>query len=229
MKKAIVIFFLSVLLLATVMAASDRPFFTPAKLEMVEFIRYNDGSVEVKRSDVFKKPDGVGKPPKDNDKEPECYTFLAGAKPRWQWQEGYVYNDAYLGDSTAWATSVWNTGADYAIFGSGVSGDYPWGVYDYVNMITYEDYPDGNVIGATRIWYQGKKIYEYDVLYDTDYFYPGSSYDLDTVVLHEMGHAAGLGDVYEDACVDVVMHGIYQGYPKLELAEPDLTGINRLY
>ena len=54
------------------MAASDRPFFTPANLETVDYIRYADGSVEVRRSgDFFAKPPWAGGPDKDEG-EPEC-------------------------------------------------------------------------------------------------------------------------------------------------------------
>ncbi len=63
-------------------------------------------------------------------------------------------------------------------------------------------------------------------MFDTDYF-PGSI-DLDTVVLHEFGHGAGLADLYESVCRDEVMYGYYKG-EKTELQEGDIAGIKILY
>ena len=64
-------------------------------------------------------------------------------------------------------------------------------------------------------------------MYDIDYF-PGKGYDLDTVVLHELGHAAGLNDLYTSECVDEVMYGYYTGV-QTSLNTGDLAGITKLY
>ncbi len=155
-----------------------------------------------------------------------CYGFLSGAKPRWQWVEDYYYNDSGLGASAAVQIATWNAATTATIFGNGLPGNIPWGTYDLMNGITYGDYADPNVIGVTAIWYQGKKIYEYDIMFDVNYF-PGNT-DLDTVVLHEFGHGAGLDDLYNAECVDEVMYGYYTGQ-NTTLGSGDIAGIQTLY
>lgn len=172
-----------------------------------------------------------------DDEEPiSCYGFLAGAKPHWNWVEDYYYNDSDLGTISSFATSVWDSATSATIFGSGFSGAGTWGDYDYKNSIVYGNYDDTGmcptsdpcVIGVTAVWFQGKNIYEYDILFDTDYFPGSASVDLDTVVLHEFGHAAGLNDLYNTSCVSEVMYGYYDGVD-LDLGPGDTFGIQKMY
>ena len=207
------------------------------QLTKVVFIRYapgleplcnNNGICEPKEnwkscsSDCTKGGDSGG------DTATACYGFLSGAKPHWQWVENYYYNDVGLGSTSAWATNVWNQATGATIFGNAVSGAASWGVYDQKNSIVYGNYSEAGVIGVTAIWFQGKNIYEYDILFDTDYFPGLGDIDLDTVVLHEFGHGAGLDDLYNSVCATEVMYGYYDGVD-LDLGPGDLTGIHTLY
>jgi hypothetical protein len=153
-----------------------------------------------------------------------CYDFLSGSKPKWNWLENY--HTTTLIDSSQLAVQKWNNAVSGNIFGALAQENALWGVYDYKNSVVYGNYSEEGVIGVTAIWYRGKDIYEYDILLDIDYF-PGDM-DLDTVVLHEFGHAAGMGDLYDAECVEEVMYGIYEG-PKSELRAGDITGIQTLY
>lgn len=157
-----------------------------------------------------------------------CYDFLAGSKPRWNWVEDYSYSSNDLGTSSSGTVSTWDAATTATIFGNGTLGSYPWGVYDYKNAISYGDYPDPNVIAVTAIWFRGKNIYEYDIMFDTNYFPGDSSIDLNTVTLHEFGHGAGLADLYQSACSGEVMYGYYQGV-KTVLGPGDIAGIQALY
>lgn len=205
-----------------------------SQLTKIVFIRYAPGKEPVCNNNGVCDPgENWKKCPNDcqkgGEEEPPttaCYEFLAGSKPYWNWVEDYFYSTSELGTSSAWATSVWDAATSATIFGNGFSGAGSWGVYDYKNSIVYGDYSDPNVIAVTAVWFRGKNIYEYDILFDTDYF-PGTT-DLDTVALHEFGHGAGLGDLYDSVCATEVMYGYYDGLD-LDLGPGDIKGIQILY
>jgi len=158
-----------------------------------------------------------------------CYGFLSGAQPRWTWTENLYYADG-LAQVTNWATNEWDSLTSVDIFGEAALAQYPWGVYDGMNAVSFGDYQEANVIAVTAIWYLGNVIYEYDMMFDYDYFPNGQElfYDLETVALHEFGHAAGLGDLYTSPCSGEVMYGYYAGV-KTDFGNGDLTGIQILY
>ena len=203
-----------------------------SELTKIVFIRYAPGFAKDKPCNG----DGVCDPNEGGwcsdckgGEEPTtaCYAFLSGAKPKWNWVENY-YSPSELGTVSAWATKTWDDVTSATIFGSGFSGTYQWGVYDDKNAISYGEYPEAGVIAVTALWYRGKNIYEYDIMFDTDYFFPDSTIDLDTVALHEFGHAAGLNDLYDVACASEVMYGYYKGV-KTTLGSGDTVGIQTLY
>lgn len=209
-----------------------------SKLTKIVFIRYAPGFQKERPCDG----DGVcgpdekwqfcsdcSKPGGEEEKPTACYDFLAGSKPRWNWVEDYYYSDSTLENPSDSAVSTWEGATSGDIFGNGVSESNPWGVYDNKNAISFGNYEDPNVIAVTAIWFRGKNIYEYDIMFDTDYF-PSSHIDLPTVVLHEFGHAAGLGDLYDPVCVDNVMYGyLSEDEVKTTLRDGDTAGIQTLY
>ena len=161
-----------------------------------------------------------------------CYDFLSHAQPSWNWVEDYYVDNPSLASASATAVTTWEGATSAEIFGSAESSAGPWGTYDGKNSISFGDYPTSGVLGVTAVWYRGGTIYEYDVMLDTDFFSTDGSgdYDFATVVLHELGHAAGLGDLYDTACDDQVMYGyVAQGETRTTLGEGDITGIQVLY
>ena len=55
--------------------------------------------------------------------------------------------------------------------------------------------------------------------------------DLQNIATHEIGHGVGLTDVYQTACSQATMYGYsdYGDIIKRDLAQPDITGLQKLY
>lgn len=109
---------------------------------------------------------------------------------------------------------------------------------NYVNAVSFGNYPDSNVIAVTTIWYTpvGRKIVEFDVMFDTDWAWGDAAVnpsvmDLQNIAIHELGHGVGLGDIYSSSCSEVTMYG-YSNYgetKKRTLELPDITGLQKMY
>ncbi len=212
----------------------------PPGLQKVVFIHYKKG---------YGKPSWAGSGGKT--KETACYDFLVRSKPKWQWTEDYYYSEGagldsdFVGSVLKNSTETWDSQVAFDIFGGGYYdyGHHEWGVYDGYNAISFGDYPEEGVIAVTAVWYQGKTIYEYDILFDTDYVWGNadpngdgvvdnsSIMDLQNIATHELGHAAGLGDLYDTVCQNETMYG-YSDYGEIKkrtLEDGDIAGIHELY
>lgn len=175
-----------------------------------------------------------------------CYKLL-----RYTWNTlpvNYVINpgnaqaglsEGFIVDAISSSAETWDEATIQNLFSSPeVDYEADYGIQDYTNAVAFGDYPDSNVIAVTSIWATrvGKRIVEFDMLFDTDYVWGDATsntglMDLQNIATHELGHAAGLADLYTSSCTEVTMYG-YSGYgetKKRSLEQPDITGLQTMY
>lgn len=210
-------------------------------LTKITFIHYKKG---------YAKPPwagGGGKP------EAKCYGFLAkGAK--WKTLEPYLVNptnsdglsDTFVKSAVDLGVGEWETyGGE--IFGEGsldASASYNDGNLDEVNTTSFGAYPDSGVIAVTTVWGyfsgppQTRELVEWDILFNNastwawgDATADASLMDLQNIATHELGHSAGMDDLYETSCNLETMYGYStEGEMiKRDLHTGDIVGIQELY
>lgn len=191
-------------------------------------------------------------PGRSNKKDPG-YDLL-GVK--WLTTEGYVINLASVPDELQnklqdvtqainVSADTWDVETNQVLFGEAIydtEGNAHYGEYDEQNTLEFGTYPDANVIAVTSIWYnvRTKAITEYDILFNkADYNWSALStnhcladhMDLQNIATHEIGHAVGLGDVYNPVYNYVTMFG-YSSEEELikrDLAPEDKLGLLKIY
>ncbi len=113
---------------------------------------------------------------------------------------------------------------------------------DGINTIKFKQLP-GLTLGRTCTIFGGGNIVEFDMELDSDAVWstatpvPEFSYDLPTTVLHELGHAAGLGHSCGGVVVpctsaltkSVMYQSIGDGVSRRELTADDLQAIRTAY
>lgn len=198
-------------------------------LERVDFIHYA-------------KPSTGAKPPSVTT----CYKLM-GVK--WaSFPVNYVINPVNSqGLSESFVTSALSTGAETwdaatsrELFNNIYIVDYnaQYGVQDFKNSIVFGDYSNNNVIAITSVWFTrvGKKIVEFDQLYNTRFNWGDATadvtkMDLQNVATHELGHAVGMDDIYSTICSAVTMYGYSNNgeTQKRTLEQPDAAGLQKMY
>jgi len=197
-------------------------------LERVDFIHYA-------------KPVNAASPPKTTT----CYKLL-GVK--WTaFPVNYVINPAnddglteeFVTTAISTSANTWDSVTSKTLFGTYTTDPAAYyGTRDYKNAISFGNYPDGNVIAVTSIWYTrvGKQIVEFDMLFDTDFTWGDGAanpalMDLQNIATHELGHAVGMADIYSTSCSTVTMYGYsnYGDLAKRTLETPDITGLQKMY
>lgn len=139
------------------------------------------------------------------------------------------------------SAETWDSSTSAELFNDAYTTDYSarYGVQDYMNSIQFGDYQDAGVIAVTSVWYTriGKRIVEFDMLFNTRYVWGDSSINTSTVMdfqniaTHELGHAVGLADIYSLSCGSVTMYGYsdYGEMSKRSLESADVTGLQKMY
>lgn len=233
-------------LAAGLAAVAFLPFMAPVRaagkdrvLSKVIFVHYARGHV---------KPPGVGK---DKGSTGD-YTYIASSA-RWRSLEDFLLNP-HNADGVSESDVVaafglgmteWEDGANAAIFGSialDTTVTYDGGAFRGYNTLSFGDLGDTGVIGETTVWgyWTGKpntrEIIEAHVVLNDHYTWgdadvDSSVMDVLNIATHELGHAAGMGDLYDSDADQETMYGYSSEGETLKRALylGDITGITKLY
>jgi len=179
-----------------------------------------------------------------------CYEFI-GKWVRWKETASYVINpknsglsESFIAQAIFYAAEEWDRYTTFELFSDTYSIDYSAvpGKLDGKNTFGWGDYPTEGVIAVTTVWgyFSGppwsRRIVEFDVMFDTDYDWgdaleDSGVMDLQNIATHEIGHGAGMDDLYDPACSEETMYG-YSDYgetKKRDLYCGDIEGIQSLY
>jgi hypothetical protein len=144
------------------------------------------------------------------------------------------------------AANTWDSATNQNLFsdsGATTTATANW-KYDGVNNMAFTPYATGcTALAATGVWYKTQgiaagqmyKIVESDMTFNSNLKWTTTGetgkLDFQSVVLHELGHTIGLGDLYNKAAfakdTTQVMH-YYTGV-KRSLGNGDATGVWKLY
>jgi hypothetical protein len=136
----------------------------------------------------------------------------------------------YQGEISA-AANTWNgSGAAFTITNGGVDPTLTGGpVADGKNGITFAAYSSSLAVAST--WSSGGVISEVDITYNTAYTWSAApttgQYDVQSVGVHELGHALGLGHVQDTA--QTLYPCIGSGVLKRSLGWGDAAGVRNIY
>lgn len=144
----------------------------------------------------------------------------------------------------AWAMDQWNqaTGQSFSWMNGGstdvfVTSNCSQNEPDTVNTVRFSALLDGGVLGLTCTIFTGppgeiSRMIEFDmqlstkINWSTDTPTPGNRYDLYTVMLHEFGHALGLGHSHSGTVMQPLLG---YGEQMRVLQTDDLDGLRFLY
>ncbi len=202
-----------------------------------------------------------GKGPKGGKGEESSYYEFLAKGARWKSTEQYVLGPPnqddltsnFVEDVIAASMMTWDTEVAFEIFGSqgdgpvdGVDVEQP----DNKNEILFGNISQQGAIAVAVVWgiFHGppnqRQLVEYDIVFDDvdfNYGYAGptsetelgdtTAMDLQNIATHELGHAAGLADLYQDSCSEQTMYGYASNgeTKKRTLNTGDIAGVKELY
>lgn len=180
-----------------------------------------------------------------------CYSYIA-AGAKWKTLKDYSINttdsnlnNEFVQQAISSGVTEWENYGGSNIFGTGsIDSTLPIGFNnDGKNVVFFGPWDDNNAIAVTTIWgyFAGspkfREITEWDILFNTYYLWGDATVngslvmDLQNIATHELGHGAGMGDVYSAACSAQTMYG-YSSYGETDdrtLNTGDIAGITKLY
>lgn len=186
----------------------------------------------------------------------KCYGYIY-RNARWKNTEGYYldptnedgYDVASVAADIANGVNAWDQQVAFGIFGGNLGSSVDGldtASPDNKNEIMFGSIDDPGTIGVTIVWYTvfNPTIVEFDMMYDDPDFqwgYAGptnetalgdtSVMDFANIATHELGHAAGMGDLYNSSCSEQTEYGYGTAgeTKKRTLNNGDITGIKNLY
>ncbi len=190
---------------------------------------------------------GFGKPPGVGGKGvATCYDFLAkGAK--WKTTEPYVVASDINAEATAGDLENWDSQVPFEIFGNqditSIVDEADTISPDQKNEIMFGDISNPGAIAVAIVWgiFSGppsvRELVEYDVVFDNvDYIWGDATIDpslmdFENIATHELGHAAGMADLYTSQCLEQTMYGyaVSGETKKRTLEAGDIKGVQELY
>ncbi len=109
---------------------------------------------------------------------------------------------------------------------------------DGVNDISWNYLGAGDTVGVTTTWHNVSTGYlvEFDIEFNSYHWWSTASnptypyFDVQTIALHELGHAVGLADLYNSSDSAAVMYGYgTPGTKRRTLTADDISGIKAIY
>jgi hypothetical protein len=179
------------------------------------------------------------------------YTYIANGL-RWKTTEPFVYNPNGSGmDASNVASALSTSMGEWETYGGNIFGllteddtaDYNDVSPDGLNTFTFGDLDSTSIIAITNIWgyFSGpsstRQIIEVDVCFNTGFAWGNADVsgdavmDLQNIATHEIGHCAGMGDLYKPPAGQETMFGYSsEGETnKRDLYTGDIAGIKNLY
>ncbi len=204
----------------------------------------------------YKNPQGrtnnQGKrPPKPPQDETGTYAYMVNGL-KWKHLENFILNPDGAPRNTdkiiAAGMSTWENAAGTQIFGNvgtNNSAIVDLSKTDNVNAIVFEPLNDDQIIAVTYVWGyfygppQTREIVEVDMIFNTDDWLTWGTVETDgndvmdilNIATHELGHAAGMDDLYNATTILETMYGYSTEGEiiKRDLYYGDIAGISNLY
>lgn len=177
---------------------------------------------------------------------PACYAFLSKGA-RWKITEPYVVGSGINALAVTRDLETWDSKVAFEVFGNQDVASLVDGADivkpDNKNEIMWGNISTPGAIAVAIVWgiFSGpleyRQIVEYDVVFDNiDYTWgdaainPGVM-DFENIATHELGHGAGMADLYQGGCSEETMYGYADNgeIKKRDLNAGDIVGIKALY
>ncbi len=254
MRKLLIFFFAALFLwgLASLVSAKpDRTFRLPKAAQKISDETYYLGKTAsgVEGYAFLRYAKGFARPRGGTARVPKCYSFLSSGA-RWRSTEPYVGvpTDPLISSPvTEGSMGTWESPAAFNIFGTLDTSQLVDGADtikpDGKNELYFGPISEPGVIGVTIVWgyfsgpLQTRRLVEWDTVLDNVDFRWGDAttdptvMDYQNILTHELGHAAGMADLYTTSCTEETMYGYASigEVKKRDLNTGDTRGIKELY